>query len=112
MAGTRPSQIGAPPLLESKFHVPPARPRPVLRPRLTGRLDVAALPPLTVVAAPAGFGKTTLLTEWLAGVGGDEAFIAWLSLDERDNEPRQFWAYVVSAVQAAATGVGAEALQQ
>jgi hypothetical protein len=66
------------------------------------RLGAAA--GLTLVSAPAGFGKTTLLTEWLAA-GGRKA--AWLSLDERDNDPASYWAYLIAALKTAAPDVGA-----
>jgi LuxR family transcriptional regulator, maltose regulon positive regulatory protein len=100
-----------PALLTSKYQVPLARPHAVERRRLTGRLDVTALPPLTVVAAPAGFGKTTLLTEWLATLAGHETLVGWLSLDEHDNSPTLFWRYVASAVHASGADAGAAALQ-
>ncbi len=70
----------------------------------------AARSALTVLSAPAGFGKTTLLTEWLAADAAGGASVAWLSLDQRDNEPTLFWTYVVAALQTAAEGVGAGAL--
>jgi len=98
------------PLLESKLHIPARRPGAVSRPRLNERLRGASRSALTVLSAPAGFGKTTLLTEWLATVPADEASIAWLSLDQRDNEPTLYWTYVVAALQTAADGVGASAL--
>ena len=63
-----------------------------------------------MLSAPAGFGKTTLLTDWLATVEPDAPSIAWLSLDRRDNDPSLFWTYVVTAMQAAVDGVGAGAL--
>jgi len=65
---------------------------------------------LTVLSAPAGFGKTTLLTEWLATVPADGASVAWVSLDQRDNDPTAYWTYVVAALETAAEGVGAGAL--
>jgi len=71
----------------------------VERPRLTGRLVGATLPTLTVVAAPAGFGKTTLLADWFAGTGGDGVATAWVSLDARDNDASVFWSYIIAAVQ-------------
>jgi hypothetical protein len=77
------------------------------RPRLAERLRAASRSALTVLSAPAGFGKTTILTEWLATV--PDASIAWLSLDHRDNDPALFWTYVVTAVQSAVEGVGAGA---
>jgi LuxR family maltose regulon positive regulatory protein len=65
---------------------------------------------LTLVSAPAGFGKTTLLTEWMAAAPGDGPSVAWLSLDRRDNDPAVFWSYVVAALRTAAPGVGESAL--
>ena len=78
------------PLLGTKLHLPVPRRELVPRPRLTDRLTLGpALPRLVLVSAPAGFGKTTLLTQALAGVRP----LAWVSLDERDDEPVAFWTY-------------------
>jgi LuxR family maltose regulon positive regulatory protein len=96
-------------LLESKYRIPSRRNGTVARPRLTARLGAAAA--VTLLSAPAGFGKTTLLTEWLATVPADSRSIAWLSVDERDNDPGLFWRYVVTAIRAATTEVGEAALQ-
>jgi LuxR family maltose regulon positive regulatory protein len=98
------------PLLESKLHVPSRRPGAVPRVRLNERLSVASRSALTLLSAPAGFGKTTLLTEWLATLPEDGPSVAWLSLDGRDNDPTLFWTYVVAALQKAAEGVGDGAL--
>ena len=98
-------------LLESKYRVPSRRPKAVGRPRLAERLSAASRSALTVLSAPAGFGKTTLLTEWLATVPADGPSVVWLSLDHRDNDPTLFWTYVVTAVQTAVDGVGAGALR-
>ncbi len=97
-------------LLESKYRIPGRRPHAVARQRLAERLGAASRPALTVLSAPAGFGKTTLLTEWLATVPTDATSVAWLSLDHRDNDPALFWAYVVTAIGAATDGVGGGAL--
>ncbi|MCU1450307.1 MAG: ATP-dependent transcriptional regulator, MalT-like, LuxR family [Acidimicrobiales bacterium] len=98
------------PLLETKFHVPWRRRELVARPRLSDRLNGGKDSALTLVSAPAGFGKTTLLTEWLdAGAGGGRA-TAWLSLDQSDNDPALFWAYLVAALRTAVPGIGASAL--
>ena len=99
----------ASPLLETKLHVPRPR-RLVPRPRLSERLGRGAEARLTLVSAPAGFGKTTLLAEWLAGVAADGPSAAWASLDQGDNHPATFWTYVVAALQRAQPGVGADAL--
>ncbi len=92
------------PLLETKLHVPRLRRSLVARPRLSERLGRGAESALTLVPAPAGFGKTTLLTEWLAAAEVDGRSVAWLSLDGRDNDPALFWTYVVAALKAAARG--------
>jgi LuxR family transcriptional regulator, maltose regulon positive regulatory protein len=100
-------------LLETKLYVPRSRRGLVSRPRLSERLDRGAASKLTLVSAPAGFGKTTLLTEWLAagpaGPGG-ERLVAWLSLDRADNDPASFWTYVIAALRTVAAGVGERAL--
>src|SRR4051812_11369565 len=62
----------------------------VARPRLSERLSRGAESTLTLVSAPAGFGKTTLLAEWLAGAPAEGRSAAWLSLDRRDNDPALF----------------------
>ena len=100
----------ASPLLETKLHIPRQRRGLVARPRLSERLGRRAESALTLVSAPAGFGKTTLLTEWLAAAPADGRSAAWLSLDQRDNDPALFWTYLITALQRAAPGVGAGAL--
>jgi len=92
------------PLLTTKLYVPPARSEWVPRPRLIERLDAGLHRKLTLVSAPAGFGKTTLLSEWVAGCGWP---IAWLSLDEGDNDPARFLAYLVAALQTVKVDIGA-----
>ena len=98
------------PLLETKLHVPKLRRGLVARPRLSERLSRGSESTLLLVSAPAGFGKTTLLTEWLADASADRRSAAWLSLDQRDNDPVVFWTYLVAALQAAVPEVGANAL--
>jgi LuxR family maltose regulon positive regulatory protein len=98
------------PLLETKFHVPTRRRVLVARSRLTERLGRAGESALTLVSAPAGFGKTTLLTDWLTAAPGGGRLTAWLALDHSDNDPALFWAYFIAALQTAAPGVGAGAL--
>lgn len=66
---------------------------------------------MTLVSAPAGFGKTTLIAEWLGGMEEDHRRIAWVSLDAADSDPASFWTYVVSALQTAVPGVGPSALE-
>jgi LuxR family maltose regulon positive regulatory protein len=83
------------PLLTTKLYIPPPLPNPVERPRLIERLNEGLHRKLTLVSAPAGFGKTTLLSEWLAGC---EQPAAWLSLDESDNDPTRFLSYTIAAL--------------
>src|ERR687894_1730585 len=91
------------PILATKLYVPPPQPRIVPRPRLTERLDEGLHRRLTLVSAPAGFGKTTLLSEWVAGCGRPAA---WLSLNEGDNDPTRFLAYLVAALHTIAPNIG------
>jgi hypothetical protein len=93
-------------LLVTKLHVPAPGSQLVSRPALLDRLG--ALRALTLVSAPAGFGKTTLLAEWIAHHRRSEpdVRVAWLSLDDGDNDPSRFLAYVVAALQALDAGVG------
>jgi LuxR family maltose regulon positive regulatory protein len=106
----------ASPLLETKLYIPRRRRGVVPRARLSERLDRAAEAKLTLVSAPAGFGKTTLLADWLAGVPVDGRTVAWLSLDQSDNDPASFWTYLIAALQTGAPdfnpGVDALALLQ
>ena len=106
-----PAQIGAAgPLLETKLYVPKWRPGLVSRPRLIERLDQGIERKLTLVSAPAGFGKTTVLAEWLAATPASERPGAWVSLDQSDNDPALFWAYFITALQTVQIGVGENAL--
>ena len=90
-------------ILATKLYIPPPRPGVVLRPRLIGRLEEGIDRRLTLISAPAGFGKTTLLGEWAAGCG---RAVAWLSLDEGDNDPTRFLAYLVAALQTVVPNIG------
>ena len=90
-------------LLTTKLYIPPPRPNAVSRPRLLARLDAGLHGRLTLVSAPAGFGKTTLVSAWVGGCGRP---VAWLSLDAGDNDPRRFLTYIAAAVQTVAPGVG------
>ena len=94
------------PLLDTKLYVPRSRRGLVPRPRLSERLDRGAVSKLVLVSAPAGFGKTTLLAEWLTAATADGWSSAWLSLDQRDNDPALFWTYLVAALRKAEPGVG------
>ncbi len=91
------------PILATKLYLPPPRPNVVLRPRLIARLNEGLHRKLTLISAPAGFGKTTLVSEWLSGC---ERPIAWLSLDEGDNEPTRFLVYLMAALQTIAPTIG------
>lgn len=86
------------PLLATKLRPPRRRRSLVARPRLGALADRGHHRALTLVSAPAGFGKTTLVADWLAG----DHVTAWLSLDRRDDDPIRFWTYVVAALDAAA----------
>ncbi len=97
-------------LLETKLFVPRPRRGIVARGRLRERLSRGTESRLTLISAPAGFGKTTLLAEWLASRPGPETAAAWLSLDPADAQTASFWAYVISALQTTAPGVGATPL--
>jgi LuxR family transcriptional regulator, maltose regulon positive regulatory protein len=96
-------------ILATKLYVPPPRPKVVLRPRLIERLNecLSSGCKLTLISAPAGFGKTTLVSEWVAGC---ERPVAWLSLDEGDNDPTRFLTYLVTALQTVAPEIGAGVL--
>src|SRR5919202_456110 len=95
------------PLLATKLYVPPPRPNVVRRPRLIERLNEGLHRKLTLISAPAGFGKTTLVGEWVAGC---DRPTAWLSLDEGENDPTRFLAYLVAALQTIAPTIGAGVL--
>jgi LuxR family maltose regulon positive regulatory protein len=82
-------------LLATKLYIPPTRAGWVSRPRLTERLATALERKLTLISAPAGFGKTTLVGAW---VRQTELPVSWLSLDHSDNDPAQFWRYVIAAL--------------
>ncbi|MGO4186445.1 LuxR C-terminal-related transcriptional regulator [Pseudarthrobacter sp. TAF60_1] len=97
-------------LIATKLYVPAPRRGFVARPRLREKLRVGAESGLTLVSAPAGFGKTALLADWLGAAGGDGS-VAWLSLEPADSEPASFWSYVVTSLQTAVPGVGTGALE-
>jgi LuxR family transcriptional regulator, maltose regulon positive regulatory protein len=125
-----PAAAAQPPqLLATKLYAPPAHPNLVLRQRLIDRLRTGLRGKLTLIAAPAGFGKTTLLSEWIADcrlqIADDDETdpnlqstiyklqlpqVAWVSLDAADNDPPRFWSYVIAALDTLRPGVGARAL--
>src|SRR5687768_15809605 len=91
------------PILATKLYKPPPRPKVVHRPRLIERLNEGLHRKLTLIAAPAGFGKTTLVSEWVAGC---DRSVAWLSLDEADSNPTSFLTYLVAALRTIAPTSG------
>ena len=91
------------PILATKLYIPRLRPNVVSRPRLNERLNEGLHRKLTLISAPAGFGKTTLVSQWLAG--GPRP-IAWLSLDEGENDPARFLTYLVAALRTVAPNIG------
>ena len=97
-------------LLETKLYVPKWRPGLVSRPRLIERMQQGIERKLTFVSAPAGFGKSTLLAEWVAATPASERPAGWVSLDQSDNDPALFWAYFITALQKVQARVGARAL--
>ena len=96
------------PILATKLFIPLPRSNIVVRSRLVERLNegLAAGRKLALISAPAGFGKTTLVSEWAAGCGQP---VAWLSLDEGENDPARFLTYLVAALQTIAADIGAGA---
>ena len=90
-------------LLKTKLYLPQLRPGAVSRPRLRGRLNQALSHPLTLISAPAGFGKTTLLSEWVGNCGVP---FGWLTLDESDNDLIRFATYLLAAMQWSDSGIG------
>lgn len=85
-------------LLATKFFLPRARSKLVARPRLVEQLDAGLRKPLTLISAPAGYGKTTLLSDWRARLGSEYP-LAWLSLDPDDNNLARFLTYVSAALE-------------
>lgn len=84
------------PLIATKLYTPPSRSRRVTRAHLIERMNAAVRRPLTLICAPAGYGKTTLMSEW---VPQNEHCVTWVSLDEGDNDPARFWRYFFAALQ-------------
>ncbi|WP_028612360.1 LuxR C-terminal-related transcriptional regulator [Paenibacillus harenae] len=91
------------PIISTKLYMPLPRSNVVIRPRLIERLNEGLHRKLTLISASAGFGKTTLVSEWLAGC---EQQAAWLSLEEGDNDPIRFLIYLVAALQTIAAKIG------
>ncbi|MNO14883.1 HTH-type transcriptional regulator MalT [compost metagenome] len=91
------------PILAAKLYIPVSRTKVVPRPRLINRLNGGLERKLTLISASAGFGKTTLVSEWVAGCGRPAA---WLSLDEADNDTTRFLTHLVAAIQTVAVNIG------
>lgn len=96
------------PILATKLHIPILRPKIVSRTRLIDQLNEGLHRKLTIISAPAGFGKTTLISEWIATC---DRPVAWLSLDEGDNDSIRFLTYIIAALQTIFPNIGADALR-
>jgi len=96
------------PLLSTKLHTPRLRAQLISRPQLTEHLQAGIQGSLTLISAPAGFGKTTLLAQWREAL---RMPVAWLSLETQDNEPVRFFSYLVAALQTLDPGIGTSALE-
>jgi len=90
-------------LVLTKFYIPPVRPNQITRPRLDDLLNGGLDKTLILVSAPAGYGKSTLVSRWLKETGTPSA---WLSLDAGDNDPARFLRYLLTALQPVAPGIG------
>ena len=97
------------PVITTKLFVPALGTRPIERPRLHERLSRAVDARLTLVVAPAGWGKSTLVAQWLRWIGVPSG---WLSLDAADGDVTRFWRYLLLAVQQADASVGSAALRR
>jgi len=93
------------PLLQTKLYIPPPRPNLVPRPRLIERLNAGLYRKLTLISAPAGFGKTTCISEWVHAL---DCPVTWLSLDSADDDPGRFFAYLIAALQKVDANLGRE----
>jgi LuxR family maltose regulon positive regulatory protein len=96
------------PLIRTKLHLPFTRPELVPRLRLQEKIMQGLRSPLTLIIAPAGFGKTTLVSSCVTGAGMP---VAWLSLDKNDNQTGRFLTYLIAALQAADNRISGEAAQ-
>jgi LuxR family transcriptional regulator, maltose regulon positive regulatory protein len=97
-------------LLTTKLFIPPVRPGIVPRPRLVEKLNAAMSNNFILISAPAGFGKTTLLSEWIHS-NHPPIPIAWLSLEESENDPSSFWQYFIGALRTMNSSVGESSLR-
>jgi len=102
--------MATPSPLKTKLYIPRARAKTVPRPRLYAQLESALERRLLLISAPPGAGKTALISEWRATKRGQEVPMAWLSLDESDNDPTRFWFYVMHGLETLRPGMCAGAL--
>lgn len=94
-------------MIKAKLYIPPVRPERVHRPRLFRMLDAGLQRKITLLSAPTGFGKTSLLTAWLKD---RNIPTAWFSIDKEDNSPSRFWSYILKALQTIHPGIGDDLL--
>lgn len=104
VCGSLESQVEAP-LLSTKLFVPQPRPGLVARPRLVERLNEALSFPLVLLSAPAGFGKTTVIAQWIAS-NEPQIPVAWFQVEEADNDPVRFWDYFIAALRTVKPDIG------
>src|SRR5262249_41358680 len=114
LAATNPIATSEPgstaqPLLPLKLTPPPPREGVLLRPDLQALLSEVRLHPITLVVAPAGYGKTTLLAQWVQDLNRTGAPVCWLTLDRGERDPALFLAYLIRAFQTAVPSLGADA---
>ena len=115
MTEAQPSDTGfmtlpsRPVLVATKLHAPEPRPGLVLRTRLVSRLVEGADRKLTLICAPAGWGKTVLLTQWQTSDAATRSF-AWVQLDARDDDQVRLWNHVIGALRTIESNVGRESL--
>jgi LuxR family transcriptional regulator, maltose regulon positive regulatory protein len=103
--------VASVPILATKLYIPPPPPKVVVRARLIERLDEGLIAghKLALISAPAGFGKTALVSEWVHKK--DELNVAWLSLDEADNDLARFMTYLLAALRTVVPDLGKDVLQ-
>jgi LuxR family maltose regulon positive regulatory protein len=94
-------------LLNTKLHVPPIRPSHIQRVELIQRLDTLREHKLALIVASAGYGKTALVSEWIAQ---SQSKVTWFSIDSGDNDPVRFWDYVIAAIQTMYPEIGEQTL--
>src|SRR5205823_8913076 len=99
-------------LLATKCFAPVSPHALIPRPQLSALLDAGLQRQLTLVSAPAGFGKTTLLSTWAQAHSMSDSHLAWVTLDEGDNAPQRFWDYVLTALDRCEPGTSVQALER